>query len=65
MRLGLSYFDGNLSLDAVQHLRSTVQTTAQEWVKSQFPSFSTLGLGRSNVEANVIKVVDENLLVKQ
>lgn len=57
--------DGDLSFDAVQHVLTPEQSVALERVKAQYPSFSVLGLGRTDMEEHVIDVIDENVPVKQ
>lgn len=62
---GLIPAKGDLTFDAVRHDLTHDQSLALERMKAQYPSFSVLGLGKTDKEEHVIEVTDENLPVKQ
>lgn len=55
----------NKAVAIKQHELSTEQIEKLELVKSKFPSFVKLGLGKTDLEEHVIEVVDEHLPIKQ
>ncbi|XP_017477601.1 PREDICTED: uncharacterized protein LOC108367489, partial [Rhagoletis zephyria] len=61
----LVHAEGDLTLDAVQHVLSHDQTVALDRVKAHFPSFAVFGLGKTDKDDDVIEVTNENLPVKQ
>lgn len=61
----ISISKADLVFDDAQHELSPQQQKELDAVKSQFPSFAVLGLGKTSVEEHVIEVTEENVPIKQ